>query len=121
MGKITDANMIARTGKRETIRVVFRKTVLKAKYETEVYEAETAVDVENITGIERMIISHVVLGQLEYSLLLKLVLSGKVSKEEFDTATKQTEYGIKLLVDKAKSLGVEVDLEKYIGEPVIVS
>lgn len=116
MADMMNKLMTAKAGKAETIRVVFKKTVNIAQYETEVYEADTSVELEEgITGIERIIVSHILFAELEYGVLLKLALKGVITKQDMDKSIEKSEYGIKLLYDKAVSLGVQPDIEKYIN------
>lgn len=117
MAEKMDAMLRSRVGKSETIRVVFKKTVNTGQYETEVLEADTSVDItEDITGIERMIIAHILFSELEYEVLLRLVIKGVISKQEMDSAVEKSEHGLKLLYDKAAGLGVATDrVNKYIN------
>lgn len=116
MAEIMDNMLKSRAGSNETIRVVFKKTINIAQYETEVIEADTSVDVPcGITGIERMIISHILFSELEYEVLLRLVIKGVVSKQDMDKAVDKSEHGLKLLYAKAESLGVKPAVEKYIN------
>lgn len=113
---VMDNLLKSKTGENEVIRVVFKKTVNTGQYETEVFEADTSIEVDKgITGIERMIISHVLLGELEYGVLLKLVLKGKITKQDMDRAISETEHGTKLLYEKAMALGIKPKVEKYIN------
>lgn len=106
--------MVSKAGNAETVRVVFKKTVNTAQYETEVYEADTSVDLEEgITGIERILVTHILFAELEYGVLLKLVLKGVITKQDMDKSVEKSEYGIKLLYDKAEQLGIRPNIEKY--------
>lgn len=120
MGKtehsIMDNLLKSKVGDSEVISVKFKKTINTGQYETEVFEADTSVEVDKgISGIERMIISNTLLGELEYGVLLKLVLKGKITKQDMDRAVMETEHGIKLLYDKASELGLKPDISKYIN------
>lgn len=113
---IMDLILMSPLGKAEEITVKFKKTVNTGQYETEVYEADTAITVgEEITGIEREIIMSVALAELEHATLVKLVVKGRMSRHEFDMAVEQSEYGIRMLYEKAHKLGVDTsNISKYI-------
>lgn len=114
MADIMNKLMVSKAGNAETVRVVFKKTVNTAQYETEVYEADTSVDLEEgITGIERILVTHILFAELEYGVLLKLVLKGVITKQDMDKSVEKSEYGIKLLYDKAEQLGIRPNIEKY--------
>lgn len=101
----------------EEIRVVFKKTINTGKYETEVYEAESTVHVSGgITGIERNIITAVLMSELQYGILMKLVSYGKYPKDTMVAEMNASEYHIKVLYDKAKALGIDTSkIDKYVN------
>ena len=113
MNFVMDDMLRAKIGKDEVLRVAFKKTVLMGQYETEVYTADTSIELPaECTGIERVIAEHMLMSQLEYGVSIKLVMKGKMSKEEWEMNTQRNEHQLNLLLDKAQALGVDVYIDK---------
>lgn len=99
----------------EEIRVSYDKTIKTADFETEKVHNESTVVVNwRISGIERMIISQILSNQLQFSTLMQLVYQGKVTKTYFDSTNKANEMALSMLIDKAKSVIPDFDIEKYV-------
>ena len=66
------------------LRVLARKTVQLKPYETEVFEAETGITIEeNITGMERALIEEIVHISLEFSIYSQLLARKSITMDEF--------------------------------------
>lgn len=115
MGELNNSMLQMTVGKKETIRVVFKKTILLRQYETEVFELESTVEVDHpLTGAERAVIQTIVMCNLEMAAFANLMCKGTISKEEYETRITMLEYNLRSIAQKAASLVPGFDLKDYL-------
>lgn len=111
LGKISGIN---------EIKVSFRKTIQTKPYESEVTETEYSLSVDNeITGIERMVITSILQAQAEYTIYTMLALQNKITTEEFMLEKKAIEDSINAIIKKAKGLvGDRINIDELIENTI---
>jgi hypothetical protein len=95
--------------------VNFKKTCLVKPYETEVVEADAAVNINGtLTGTERMFLIQLLEAQVEYATYVNLLAKGLILSTEFEMKKKALEESVTLVKQKADALlGVGV-IDKYL-------
>lgn len=95
------------------IKVSFRKTIQTRPYESETIDIDSSLLVDNnITSMERMLITSILQLELEYTVYSMLALQGKMSTEEFNKEKVSIENAIDSLKTKASTV---LDPELYKG------
>ena len=95
------------------IKVSFRKTIQTRPYESETIDIDSSLLVNNnITSMERMLITSILQLELEYTVYSMLALQGKMSTEEFNKEKVSIENAIDSLKTKASTV---LDPELYKG------
>lgn len=98
------------------IKVSFRKTIQTRPYESETIDIDSSLLVDNnITSMERMLITSILQLELEYTVYSMLALQGKMSTEEFIKEKESIENAIDSLKAKASKI-LDPDTYKSILE-----
>lgn len=102
----------------DKLRVNFKKTILVQQYETEVFEAETEVELDhNITGAERVFLTALMKSQMEYTVYVDLYVKKQITKEQYEDRKKDIITTISSI--KAQAEGVlGYSLDKYIKSEI---
>ena len=105
----------ARFGKDlSTITATFKKTVKIREYETEVIEVSSTTQIdENASGIERMLATSLLTGQIEYAAYVALAANGLMPEKELKARCSNIEKDINLVVNKYIALTGEDPSGKY--------
>ena len=96
----------------EEIRVIFQKKTAVKQYEPELVEVESTLRVpKNLKGPERMLVSAILLSQVEYTCFVQLLAKKQVTADEFNLRKKELEGAINALAKKYKDLTGEEPTE----------
>lgn len=82
----------------------FRKSVLIKDYHPEEIELEAELEVGNISGIDRVLITAILEAQLEITAYMNLLFEGKVTQEEYNKRAEQIRLEINTLAAKYEKI-----------------
>lgn len=95
------------------IRVLVKKTVPISQYNTEVFEAETSITInENFNGIERALVEEVLHISLEFSIYSQLLARKLISLEDFMIRKQDMLNSCRALIGKLNSINPDSKILK---------
>lgn len=96
------------------IRATFKKTVKIRDYETEVIEVESTLDMgeQQLSGVERVLVSATLQAQVEYGAYCNLCYKGLVTQEELYRRRENLTADVKALKEKAEAVTGQ-SMDKY--------
>lgn len=102
----------------DKLRVNFKKTILVQQYETEVFEAETEVELDHkITGAERVFLTALMKSQMEYTVYVDLYVKKQITKEQYEDRKKDIITTISSIKAQAEEV-LGYSLDKYIKSEI---
>lgn len=100
------------------LRVNFKKTILVQQYETEVFEAETEVELDHkITGAERVFITALLKAQMEYTVYADLYVKKQVTEVQYIERKKDILDTMTAIKAQAENI-LGYSLDKYIKSDI---
>ena len=102
----------------DKLRVNFKKTILVQQYETEVFEAETEVELDHkITGAERVFLTALMKAQMEYTVYVDLYVKKQITKDQYEDRKKDIITTMSSIKAQAEQV-LGYSLDKYIKSEI---
>lgn len=82
----------------------FRKSILIKDYHPEEIELEAELEVGNISGMDRVLITALLEAQLELTAYMNLLFEAKITQEQYNKRTEQIQVEINSIAGKYEKL-----------------
>ena len=100
------------------LRVNFKKTILVQQYETEVFEAETEIELDHkVTGAERMFITALMKAQMEFTVYADLYVKKQITEVQYTERKKDILDTMTAIKHQAETV-LGYSLDKYLESEI---